>query len=91
MRIAENIMKCENEFCIYQENNNCTNKNEIGIDWRGFCKNLVLIRMPKRDLDAGKLVTQASLKAGNHFFDKEIGKVVLTDETLEFYDAEINI
>ena len=83
-------MKCENKFCIYQEDNDCTNKNEIEIDWRGFCKNLIPVRMPKRDLSAGKLVTQASLKSGNHFFDKEIGVVVLTDEPLEFLDIESN-
>ena len=84
-------MKCENEFCIYQENNTCTNKNDIEIDWRGICKCMVPVRMPTRELNAGKLVTQASLKAGNHFFDKEIGKVVLTDEPLDFLDVESNI
>lgn len=84
-------MKCENEFCIYQENNTCTNKNEIEIDWHGICKCIVPVRMPTRDLNAGKLVTQASLKAGNHFFDKKIGKVVLTDEPLESLDMESNI
>ena len=81
-------MKCENEFCIYQKSKNCTNKNEVAIDWRGICKNMVPVRMPTRDLNAGKLITELSLKDGKHFFDKEIGKVVLTDDALECYDAD---
>lgn len=83
-------MKCENEFCIYQENNKCTIKNENEIDWHGLCKNFVPTRLPKSNLNASKLVTRASLKNGNHIFDKEIGKVVLTDEALEFYDNDFS-
>ncbi len=44
--------------------------------------------MPTRDLNAGKLITELSLKDGKHFFNKEIGKVVLTDEALEYYDTD---
>ena len=68
-------MKCENEFCIYQENNNCTNKNEIEIDWHGVCKNMVPVRMPTRDLNVGKLITELSLKDGKHFLIKKSAKL----------------
>ncbi|MBR5202634.1 MAG: hypothetical protein IKW45_05165 [Clostridia bacterium] len=81
-------MKCENLLCIYQNNNNCTNKSELEIDWHGLCKNMVPVRISRNDLNSNKFITQLELNDGNHLFDKEIGKVVLTDEAFELYDKD---
>lgn len=84
-------MKCENIMCIYQKDYTCTNKAEIEIDWHGLCKNMVPVRISRNDLNLNKYITQLNLKDGNHFFNKEIGKVVLTDDALEYYDADTDI
>lgn len=84
-------MKCENIFCIYQENDVCKCKNEADIDWRGFCKNMVPVRVQHFKLDAEKMLTQLNMKDGKHYFDKEIGKVTLTDEAMKFFDSDFNL
>ena len=83
-------MKCENQLCIYQDNNNCTNKNEFEIDWHGLCKNMVPVRFSKRILNSSKLVTQLELKDGNHLYDKETGRIVLTGDAFEFYNNDFD-
>ena len=86
MRIARNIIKCENILCIYQDNNNCTNKSEIEIDWHGLCKNMVPVRISRRDLKTNKFIVQLKLKDGKHIFDKDLGKVTMTDDAFDSYD-----
>lgn len=81
-------MKCENKLCIYQDNNTCTYKNEVEIDWHGVCKNLVPVRFSRNTLNSSKLVTQIELKDGFHSFNKKTGKFELTDDALEFYDKD---
>ena len=84
-------MKCENIMCIYQDNNNCTNKNKIEIDWHGLCKNMVPVRIPLNNLNPSKFITQLELKDGNHLFDKKTGKVVLTDEPSDLFNKDFDI
>ncbi len=84
-------MKCENILCIYQDNNNCTNKSEIEIDWHGLCKNMVPVRISRNNLNPSKFITQLELNDGNHLFDKETGKVILTDEAFDFYNKDFEI
>ncbi|MBQ4573438.1 MAG: hypothetical protein IJA80_09200 [Clostridia bacterium] len=82
-------MKCENIFCIYQENGFCNNENESNIDWRGFCKNMIPVRTSRYTLNAEKLITQCKMRDGNHYFDKEIGIVTMTDEAFELFNSKI--
>lgn len=84
-------MKCENIFCIYQENSLCNNENEPDIDWRGFCKNMIPVRISRYTIDAEKMITQCKMKDGKHYFDKEIGKVTMTDEAFALFDSKIEL
>lgn len=84
-------MKCYNCFCIYQEKGICNNENEPHIDWRGFCKNMIPVKLIRRTLGTEKMLTRFKMKDGNHYFDKDIGLVTMTDEALELYDSDLNL
>ena len=84
-------MKCENIFCIYQENSLCNNENEPDIDWRGFCKNMIPVRVTQHALGTEKMITQFKMKDGKHYFDKDLGIVTMTDEALAFFDSELDL
>ncbi len=42
-------MKCENCFCIYQENEECI-LNDINIDITGQCDSCICVNIPSTDL-----------------------------------------
>lgn len=84
-------MKCDNIFCIYQENGFCNNGKEPNIDWRGFCKNMIPVRVTQHTLCTEKMITQLKMGDGKHYFDKDIGIVTLTDEAMEFFDFEFSL
>ena len=84
-------MRCENIFCIYQENGFCNNENEPNIDWRGFCKNMIPVKVTQYALGTGKMITQIKMKDGKHYFDKDLGIVTMTDEALAFFDSELDL
>lgn len=84
-------MKCENIFCIYQENGICKSKNKPDIDWRGFCKNLVPVRVQKNRLNTEKMLTQLNMKDGKHYFDREKGIVTLTDDAIKLLDSDFSL
>ncbi|MBR2455018.1 MAG: hypothetical protein IKB36_03065 [Clostridia bacterium] len=86
-----NVIKCENYFCIYQDKGVCKNENEPDIDWRGFCKNMVPVRVTRRTLDTEKMLTRFKMKDGNHCFNRDIGMVTMTDEAFEFYNTDLNL
>ena len=44
------IMRCENCFCIYQENGKCV-LDEINIDITGQCDSCIYVDIPKSDLE----------------------------------------
>lgn len=46
-------MKCDFEYCIYNENNICK-LNEIQINSYGICEECVLISIPKTNLNIYK-------------------------------------
>ena len=46
-------MKCENMFCIYQENDECFLK-ETELDITGSCKNCIYINIPEKELSRKK-------------------------------------
>ena len=46
-------MKCENFFCIYQENDECI-LDEISIDITGACGSCIYIDIPISDLNKYK-------------------------------------
>lgn len=84
-------MKCENVFCIYQENGACNNENEINIDWRGLCKNMIPVKTTRYTLDIEKMITKLNMKDKKHFFDKESGRVIMTDEVFAFFDSKFKL
>ena len=84
-------MKCGNYFWIYQENGVCKSEDEPDIDWRGFCKNMIPVRVTRRTLGTEKMLTRFSMRDGKHYFDKDIGLVTMTDEAFEFYDSDLNL
>lgn len=84
-------MKCDNYFCIYQEKGICNNENEPNIYWRGFCKNMIPVKLIRRTLGTEKMLTRFKMKDGNHYFDKDVGLVTMTDEALEFYNSDLNL
>lgn len=84
-------MKCENIFCIYQENGFCNNENEPNIDWRGFCKNMIPVRVTQNKLDTEKMITQFKMRDGKHYFNKDNGLVTMTNETLAFFESEFKL
>ncbi len=84
-------MKCENIFCIYQENGFCKNENKPNIDWRGFCKNMIPMRVSRQTLGLEKMITQLKMKDGKHYFDRDVGVVTITDEAFELIDTEYNL
>ncbi len=86
---CEKVMNCLNRFCIFNNFDECTNTEEIEIDWRGFCKNMIPVRIPRTDLKGKKDYTKLVLKIDkNYYFDKEIGMVTMTDEAHKSYDKE---
>ena len=52
---------------------------------------MIPVRVTRRTLDTEKMLTRLKMKDGNHYFDKEIGMVIMTDEALEFYDSNLNL
>ena len=84
-------MKCDNIFCIYQEDGSCNNENEPNIDWRGFCKNMIPVRTIKHHLCTEKMITQFKMRDGNHYFNKDNGVVTMTDEAISFFESEFNL
>lgn len=46
-------MRCENEFCIYQTDNNCI-LNNIELDINGTCLSCILIQIPNETLNEFK-------------------------------------
>ncbi len=46
-------MKCENCFCIYQENGKCI-LDEINLDITGQCDSCIYVDIPKKDLEKYK-------------------------------------
>lgn len=84
-------MKCENIFCIYQENGSCNNEKEPCIDWRGFCENLIPVRVTKNMLIGEKMITQLNMKDGKHYFDRKTGVVLMTNEALAYFDSEFEL
>ena len=84
-------MKCENKLCIYQDNNKCTNKNKIEIDWHGFCKNMVPVNITRNTLNPCKFITQLQSKDGYHSFNKETGTVILIGEPCDLYNEDFDI
>ena len=46
-------MKCENLFCVYQENGECL-LDEISIDIAGQCDSCIYIDIPNSDLNKYK-------------------------------------
>lgn len=81
-------MKCDNIFCIYQENDACKCESEINIDWRGFCRNMIPVKVNYRTLSGNKRITQLYMKDINYYFDKEKGRVTIKDEAFQLYDSE---
>lgn len=53
-------MKCENCFCIYEENGNCTLQN-IELDIQGLCKDCIYINIENRDLQKLKFKSKLSV------------------------------
>ena len=43
-------MKCENEFCIYQEKGNCI-LDEISLDIIGQCTDCIYVNIPNKQLE----------------------------------------
>ena len=48
-------MKCENLFCLYEENGNCI-LDKISLDIIGQCTNCIHVDIPKNDLDKYKSI-----------------------------------
>ena len=68
-------MKCKNRLCIYPKDSECIIETEIELDWHGFCKNMVPIRISENDLYYEKLITKLQIEDGEHYFDNETGIV----------------
>ena len=66
-------MKCENKLCIFQENEKCL-KDEIEIDYRGNCKNMIFMRLSTDNLEFNKFYSRIKLDA-----DIKDGEVTVTD------------
>ncbi|MBR2952908.1 MAG: hypothetical protein IKC45_00825 [Clostridia bacterium] len=50
---------------------------------------MIPVRTSRYTLNAEKLITQCKMRDGNHYFDKEIGIVTMTDEAFELFDSKI--
>ncbi len=68
-------MKCQNKFCVYHNKNQCTKEN-IEVDWRGFCSSSVSIRLTQDTINYSKMYTKLLLKNDDYYFDKDIGEFV---------------
>lgn len=80
-------MKCNNRICIFENENECVCPDEIEIDWRGLCKNMVPIRITQRDLETHKLYTKTIYENEKEYdFDREIGEVTLKEEFRRKYE-----
>ncbi len=53
-------MYCENELCIYQEDNECI-LNEIEIDYAGMCRSCLTVSIPETQLTEMKRAERESL------------------------------
>ena len=84
-------MKCENIFCIYQENGFCNNEDEPNIDWRGLCKNMIPVRATRYSLDTEKMITKLKMEDGRHYFDRECGQVTMTNEMFTYFDSKFKL
>lgn len=84
-------MKCENIFCIYQEDGFCNNESEPNIDWRGLCKKMIPVRVTQHTLGAEKMITQLKMRDGKHYFDNDIGLVTMSDEALVYFESDLDL
>ena len=53
-------MKCENCFCIYEENGSCT-LQDIELDIQGLCKECIYINIENRELQNLKFKSKLSV------------------------------
>lgn len=54
-------MKCENLFCLYEENGNCI-LDEISLDIIGQCTDCIYVDIPQKDLNKFKSIHLKKMK-----------------------------